>query len=127
MKTPAEKVGPQCENLDFSETISAWNIPKINALTEAGLVMYECFHSSNEALCIPQGWLVLESTLPGVGHHNGIRKACFSKDKSSIHEFESTLQLFRASAKDVSRSAAILDKLKERESAVRELAVRERL
>ena len=83
MKTTAEKVGPQCENLDFFEPISAWNIPKIKALTEAGLVMYECFHSSNEALYIPQGWLVLESTLPGVGHHNGIRKTCVSKDKSS--------------------------------------------
>ena len=51
-------------------------------------------------------------TRVGVGHHNSIEKAAFSKDKSSIHEFESTLQLFRASAKDVSRSAAVLDKFK---------------
>ena len=112
MKVTSESVGPACENCDYFESITAWNLDKLKALADAGLVIYQCIHTSNQALYIPQGWLVLETTLPGVGFHNGIRKAFFTRDKESMQEFESSVQLFRASAKDVSRSMAILDKMK---------------
>lgn len=112
VKVTSEKVGPACGNLDFFDEVGSGNLEKIKELASDGLCMYECIHSSNQMLFIPQGWLACEATLPGAPSHYGIRKAFFMKSDALIVEYETTIALFKASAKDVGRATAIMDKMK---------------
>ena len=106
------KVGPACENLEYFDSVGNWSSEKLKHLVEAGVCMYQHVHSSNQMLYIPQGWVVVESTLPGAPSHYGIRKAFFTRTEPAIKEYEHAISLFKASAKDISKANAILDSMK---------------
>ena len=74
--------------------------------------MHGAIHKFDELLCVPQGWLLCENTLPGQHTHHGIRKSFFTRHKGSLAECESSLALFKASARDVTRMRAIADTVK---------------
>lgn len=112
VKVSSETVGPAAENLDYFEGVGSWDAAKLKQFSDAGVGMYEIIHSSNQMLYVPQGWLTLETTLPGAPVHYGIRKAFFMNTEPAIAEYESALMLFKASARDVTKATAILDSMK---------------
>jgi hypothetical protein len=83
------------------------------SLVASGVKMKRFVQKQGDLLYIPQGYLIIESTMPGQGLVYGARKSLMMKGDAHASAYRATTELFRASQRNCERMDLIFEMMKE--------------
>jgi hypothetical protein len=103
----------QCKNLSYLEELNNWDDAKLKSLVASGVKMKRFVQKQGDLLYIPQGFLIVESTMPGQSLVYGVRKSMMMKGGEHASAYRATTELFRASQRNCERMDAIFQMMKD--------------
>ena len=109
--TPGEP--DRCKDLSYLEELNNWDDAKLKSLVASGVRMKRFVQKQGDLLYIPQGYLIIESTMPGQSLVYGVRKSLMMKGGAHASAYSATTELFRASQRNCERMDLIFEMMKE--------------
>ncbi len=94
--TPGEP--DRCKDLSYLEELNNWDDAKLKSSVASGVRMKRFVQKQCDLLYIPQGYLIIESTMPGQGLVYGARKSLMMKGDAHASAYRATTESVRHSA-----------------------------
>ena len=112
VRVASQDVGPPVENLDGLDSIRDWDLAKLMAFAKAGVVMNRIEQQKGDLLYVPQGWIIVESSVDDEALIYGVRKSFIVSEEPTKCEYEEAMKLYAGSGRDTGRMQSILKLVK---------------